>query len=64
MSKEEQVWKKVMKKQTKELVGYKKYSNGVVVPVYNTDNDWIELRAKLVEKVDKIEKEIKDGTHE
>ena len=40
----------------KELVGYTKMQNGDVVPIYSADAVWLELKAKLIKKVEEIEK--------
>lgn len=42
----------------KELVGYMKMSNGDLVPMYSTDKVWLELKAKLIKKVEEIEKDV------
>ncbi len=43
----------------RELAGYIKTSNGDLVPVYTTDKVWFELKAKLIKKVEEIEKGFK-----
>jgi len=51
--------KKAKLAQDKELAGYRKMPNGDVVPMYTTDKVWLELKAKLIEKVEEIEKSLK-----
>lgn len=43
----------------RELAGYMKTSNGDLVPVYTTDKVWLELKAKLIKKIEEIEKGFK-----
>ena len=43
----------------RELAGYRKMSNGEVVPMYTTDKVWLELKAKLIKKVEEIENGLK-----
>jgi hypothetical protein len=38
------------------LVGYKKMSNGDVIPMYSTDEQWLKIKDKLVNVVRTIEK--------
>ena len=51
--------KKAKLAQDKELAGYRKMPNGDVVPMYTTDKVWLKLKAKLIEKVEEIEKNLK-----
>lgn len=51
--------KKAKLAQDKELAGYMRISNGDVVPMYTTDKVWLELKAKLIEKVAEIEQSLK-----
>ncbi len=51
--------KKGKQESNKELVGYTKMQNGDVVPMYNTDAVWLELKAKLVKKVEELDKILK-----
>ena len=43
----------------KYKVGFMKTEDGRTIPMYSTDKIWLELKAKLIKKVDDIEQSLK-----